>query len=375
MTDSLPLHAGFVANQLATGGAERTILQLCKHLPGHGIRCTVFSFYGSDELLPELEATGAEFVPLNAGRTYWRGLRTLRRELRQRRVDVLNTHLPYASAIGRLAARTASVPCVSTQQCVHSAHTFSERVADVMTLPMASRVICISEVVRDEIVAAEPIPIGRRTAVVYNSVDVADTERRASGHESIRERLGIDPDTVVIANVGRFVRQKGQDLLIESLAMLDGDLPFHAVVVGWGDGGEALLAQAKRLGVADRLTLLREPPEAMKVLASADIFAFPSRWEGLGIAVLEAMAFSLPSVVADVRPLTEMIVDQQNGLVFKPESSADLAAALDRLIRDVELRRTLGLRGRADVEQFSSERMAREYSEILRAAKSSRSAA
>lgn len=360
---------------MATGGAERTILQLCKHLPEHGFRCTVFSFYGSEELLPELEATGAEFVPLNAGRTYWRGLRTLRSELLGRHVDVLNTHLPYASAIGRLAAKTASVPCVSTQQCIHSAHTFSERVADIVTLPLADRVICISEAVGDEIVAAEPIPLAARTAVVYNSVDIADAERRADGHELIRERLGIDPEAVVIANVGRFVKQKGQDLLVESLAMIDGELPFHAVIVGWGDGGDQLLAQADRLGVADKLTLLHEPAEAMRVLASADIFAFPSRWEGLGIAVLEAMAFSLPSVVADVRPLTEMIVDQQNGLVFKPASSVDLAATLDRLIREPELRRKLGVRGRVDVERFTSERMAREYSEILRAANSSRSPA
>ncbi|MFY9265492.1 MAG: glycosyltransferase family 4 protein [Solirubrobacterales bacterium] len=364
-----------MANQLAAGGAERTILQLCQHLPVHGIRCTVFSFYGSDLLLPELETTGADFVPMNVGRTYWRGLRKLRGELARRQIDVLNTHLPYASAVGRLAAKAAAVPCVSTQQCIHSAHARSERIADILTLPLANHVVCISEAVRDEIIAAEPIPLSARTSVIYNSVDIADISRRAQGHERIRSRLGISPDAVVIANVGRFTRQKGQDLLIEALGLLDRDLPVHAVIVGWGSDGDQLQGLADRLGVAGKVTLLREPAAAMQVLASADVFAFPSRWEGLGIAVLEAMAFSLPCVVPRTRPLTEMIVDREHGLHFKAESSEDLAAALSRLIRDPELRGELGRRGRTDIERFSSERMAREYAAILRSAATARIAA
>lgn len=125
----------------------------------------MFSFYGSSELLSELQATGAELVPMNVGRTYWRGLSRLRGELRRRRIDVLNIHLPYAGAVGRLAAKTVAAPCVSTQQCTHSSHTRPERIADIATLPLTDHVICISEVMRDEILAAEPISLTARTSV------------------------------------------------------------------------------------------------------------------------------------------------------------------------------------------------------------------
>lgn len=114
------------------------------------------------------------------------------------------------------------------------------------------------------------------------------------------------------------------------------------MVVRWGEEGDRLQNLARRLGVADQVTLLDDPSAAMQVLASADVFAFPSRWEGLGIAVLEAMAFSLPCVVPRMRPLTEMIADRKNGLHFEPESTRGLAAALDSLVRDRDLRDNLG---------------------------------
>jgi len=171
-------------------------------------------------------------------------------------------------------------------------------------------------------------------------------------------------DHVVIGSIGRLERQKGYDVLVRALAQLP-----QARVVLVGDGPERadLRALAERLGVADRLEITGWAAEARRRLSGFDVFALPSRWEGLPLVILEAMHAALPVVATDVGSVAEAVHDGRTGLLVAPDDVDDLRAALARLLADEGLRRRLGDAARGEArKRFSARTMAAAYTAVYR---------
>jgi glycosyltransferase involved in cell wall biosynthesis len=172
----------------------------------------------------------------------------------------------------------------------------------------------------------------------------------------------------IVGSVGRLDRQKGYDVLVRALAQLP---DVQAVVVGDGPERDALTALAEEIGVGDRLSLPGWRDDARAYLATFDVFALPSRFEGFPLAVLEAMLAEVPVVASDVGSVSEAVIDGETGLLVAPDDVDALASAIARLLRDGD-RAALGREGRKRVlDRFSVERMARQfeavYSEVSRA--------
>jgi glycosyltransferase involved in cell wall biosynthesis len=122
---------------------------------------------------------------------------------------------------------------------------------------------------------------------------------------------------------------------------------------------------AADLGIADRVRFIGEQPQVADVLAALDVFVMPSRHEGLGVAVLEAMAMSLPVVASAVGGIPEVVKPRETGLLVPPDDPAALAAALNELLRDVEKAKRMGVAGRERVlAEFSMEEMASRYERL-----------
>jgi glycosyltransferase involved in cell wall biosynthesis len=163
----------------------------------------------------------------------------------------------------------------------------------------------------------------------------------------------------VIGAIGRLEAQKGFDILIRALPRLP-----DARVVFVGDGAErhALESLAAEVGVAERVDFAGWSKGPQEYLRSFDVFAFPSRFEGFPLAVLEAMLAELPVVASDVGSVAEAVVHGETGLLVPAEDPAALAAALGPLLEEPERRRRLGTRARALVlERFTAAGMARRY--------------
>jgi glycosyltransferase involved in cell wall biosynthesis len=151
-----------------------------------------------------------------------------------------------------------------------------------------------------------------------------------------------DDGPIRIGAVSRLSREKGIDILIEAFARIDGRrCEVELVLIGDGSEREPLERLAHDRGVADRVRFMGTRDDVPRLLPTLDIYALPSRSEGLPMAILEAMAASLPMVAARVGGVPEAVIDGETGLLTPPENPAAFAQALQRLIDEPDTRRRM----------------------------------
>jgi glycosyltransferase involved in cell wall biosynthesis len=341
-----------VAESLGRGGAERNLVD--RIVTGDQGRFVhhVVSLMADDALASELRVAGAT-LHLFAGR----GLRDLPRLmlrltvlLRRLRPDVVHTQLVTADIAGRLASLLAGrPPVVSTLQNMP----YDPR-AQGSELPRGwrgglvkradrllgrwtrTRFVAVSSAVRDSYVSALGIP-PERTEVIYNAVDISALRARAehpSAGPGLRAELDLAPGRRLIVNVARHVPQKGLEYLIDSLSRppLRG-IDCGLALVGVGGGTPALRSRVEAAGLGDRVRFLGRREDVAAILAAADVFAFPSLYEGLPVALLEALALGVPAVASDIPEIRE--VASESGASLVPPANADaLAVALAAILQD-----------------------------------------
>lgn len=169
---------------------------------------------------------------------------------------------------------------------------------------------------------------------------------------------------VLVGGVGRLTEQKGFARLVEALeAVPDARL----VLVGDGPDRPALEQAARDRGVADRLIVTGWVPDARRWMTALDVLAMPSRWEGLPLAILEAMHAGLPVVASDVGSVADAVLEGRTGFVVDPDDPDALTGRLRDLVASASLRREMGARARARAQQeFTSQAMARRYERVYR---------
>jgi glycosyltransferase involved in cell wall biosynthesis len=202
----------------------------------------------------------------------------------------------------------------------------------------------------------------RRVTVIPNGVEPASPAAAAA---SSGAPAGFDPPGPVVLYAGRLRTRKAVAVLVQAFAAVAAKVPGATLVLA-GDGEQrpSLERQASELGIAGRLRFLGALPRAemAALYARADVFCLPSTYEGMPLAILEAMAHGLPVVATAVSGNPEAVEDGVSGLLVPPEDSERLAEALIRLLADADLRRELGEAGRARLAaSFGRERVTRAY--------------
>lgn len=151
-----------------------------------------------------------------------------------------------------------------------------------------------------------------------------------------------------IVAIGSLIRRKGHDVLVDALSRI-AELPWHATIVGTAldpDVASALHAQIDSLGLADRIVMTGGVQDTRAVLASADIFALASRYEGYGMVFAEALAQGLPIVACHAGAIPDVVPDEA-GILVPPDDAVSFAAALSLLIADRPRRRSYAEGARA----------------------------
>jgi glycosyltransferase involved in cell wall biosynthesis len=190
-------------------------------------------------------------------------------------------------------------------------------------------------------------PAGKPVTVVPYGVDL----------RQFRPRPREPRSEVVVGGVARLSQEKGLHYLLEAFAVVAGRHPLaRLVLAGEGPERQRLERLAARLGLGERVRFLGEVPheQVPEVLQGLDIFAMPSTYEGFGVAALEAEAMELPVVASRVHGIPDVVQDGETGLLVPARDRQALAAALDRLLADRDLRRRLGRAGRAFVAEHYS---------------------
>lgn len=362
----------FLTNSLQPAGAETFILNHIRYLDHSRYEPIVCQMKQGGELLKSFEALGVEVVSLNEKRRLdSRALRQLYRLLRDRRIDILQTHVLYAGIVGRVVGWLARVPViVSTEQDLRTgaqANRPFNRLLNDFTLPFADASVYITQAVANSFnqgLARQVVRNHRLERTIPNGVEIdLGDKQQTVDRVAARSKFGLTPEHFVIGNVGRLDHQKGQSYLIEAFAQVLSTLP-HArlIIVGWGALEAELKAQASRLGVSREVQMLGKRTDVLQILPCFDVFAFPSIFEGQGIALLEAMLEGVPVVASRVGGIPEIITDGQTGLLVEPKSVRELNEAILRVAGDSALAGRLVKAARVFVEkQYSIESSAREY--------------
>jgi glycosyltransferase involved in cell wall biosynthesis len=270
----------------------------------------------------------------------------LMRLVRELRADVVHTHLVHADVYGGVAAKVRGSRLVSTK---HNDDPFRRGPFRYLERGLARAtdgLVAITESLRRFTIEEVGIPAAKVETIHY-------------GLDDLPAPWGVNaPDAVpggarIALAVSRLTAQKGIDVAIRALPSLPDDIVL--VVLGDGPDRESLERLARELGVERRTFLLGRVPDVAAWLRRAAVFVHPARWEGFGLAVLEAMLAGVPVVATNVSSLPELVVEGETGLLVAPDDPAALAAAVSSALE----RPTLGDGGRVRARsEFSVARMA-----------------
>ncbi|HTK40123.1 MAG TPA: glycosyltransferase family 4 protein [Gemmatimonadales bacterium] len=354
------------------GGSEQSLLHLLAGLDRNRWRPVLLHHpaAGLAQLVQGAQAAGVAVrsVPRMTDRNFaWR-LAALGRVLVQERPAVFHAHLnwPLACKFGLLTARALRVPAIvgTAQLFVEALVNRSVRVQQRIVAAAVDRYLAVSSHVARRLAESLRIP-DRKIRVVHNGIDPAPFEMSWEARPAAD--VNREPRQPSVVTLARLSAQKGIDTLLTAASQVP-EARFFIV----GDGSEraALEAQAQSLGVSDRVSFLGHRRDVPALLASADVFAFPSLFEGLPLSVLEAMAAAKPVVASRVGGTDEAVVDGVTGILVPPSDPAALAQAIRTVLADPQLAARLGGAGRARVhEAFTAQAMVRGveavYDELL----------
>ena len=352
---------------LGIGGAERLISEAVTFWDRDRFDYQVaYLLPWKDQLVAPLTEAGVRVDQIGNGRVGLSTVRKLRSFLSDVKPDLVHAHLPSTGILARLIS---AAPVIYTEHNVVSSYRQPTRTLNRMTYGRNTRLIAVSDAVAQSVVGyPKPDPI-----VVPNgvSVSVSQEDRRAA-----REELGVSDGTLLIIHVGNIRPHKGHSNLIQAVARLKDMIDDFLVVSIGGEKYEGDVArveqEAAETGVAGVFRVLGRKENALSFVAASDIMANPSDHEGLPLAILEAMSLGKPVVATAVGGVPSVIESGVNGLLVPPGDPQSLAASLNELAGDENLRQRLGSQARTDaLAKHGLEAMIRSvekiYEEVLAA--------
>lgn len=348
------------------GGGPRHIEHLLENLPGE-----IEGFVAC----PDEEPYRPRFDRLVQGRIFSIPHRRfdlgvavrLANYVRSQNVDVIHAHGKGAGPYARLAAMLAGRPCVHTPHGVQVSRygglaSKIYRLYENMTAMWVDHVVFVSA---EERAVAQAAGLWPRTtySVIPNGVDEISDDRHGSLRAEGRSALGVAEGTVVVATLSRFDFQKNMQEAYE-VAKRSPDCLF--VWAGDGDDAAELARRAKSEDL-ENLRFLGNLNDPGPMLAAADVYFSSARWEGLPLAVLEAMAMGLPVLASEVTGHREIVGDSGAGFLYPSGEPTQAVALLAQLAGDAALRQRLGECARAvQRERYSSRRMTEETCAVYR---------
>ena len=375
------LHVVHLIETLGPGGAERLLYTNLKHLDPQRVRSTVITVYShATHWVQPINELGIPVVSLDCRTTrdIPRGISRLRTWLRANRPDLIHSHLWAANIIARVAGRITKVPVISSvHNPDHEPQAWSDgaqvslitrhaaKALDRWTANLGSdRMIAVSDYVRKG--ASRDLHYSLDLVeLVYNPFDV-DLMKAPVGKDrtELLGELGLSSDSLILLNVARVSPQKGLLYAVRALPAILKQYPqVHLLSVGattdpvWT---AELKREADALGVSEHFRMLGARQDVVDFLRACDIFLFPSLYEGLGIALIEAMAAGCACVATNTGPIPEVVQDGQDGVLVPPADADAIARAVCELLRDPERRSQLSTAAKKKAfEKFDPQRSAR----------------
>ena len=345
----------FIANHLNTGGISSYLFTLASGLKEKGHNIYLAS--DSGELSDKFMAAGIQLIsiPLKTKKEISPKIilsfLRLRKIVRLKNINLIHSHSRTTQVLGNLLSRAQVIPHIFT------CHGFFKPKLSRRLFPCwGEHIIAISQEVNAHLINDFKLD-KQKITVIHNGIDIknfGDFSKR----DQLRKNLGIS-DSLVIGTIGRLSSVKGQIYLIRAMPEVIKVFPqARLLIVGVGKIKDALISETEDLGIRGNVLFIPKTDDTNALLCAMDIFLMPSLQEGLGLALMEAMAQGLAVVGSAVGGIKTLIVDQVNGLLIPPADVQGITAAIIKLAKDSQLRRNLGVNARKLItESFTKRQM------------------
>jgi len=345
-----------VIDSLYAGGAESLLKNfLIEAKKYQNFQIDVCTLYSRNIFKQELITNDIKLFDLGLSFKYnFLGLLKLIKIIRSDSYDIVHVHLFPADIF--VAISSLFLP--KRTKFIFSEHsTYNRRrsskffkIIDKFTYSRYQKIICVSEMVKKALIDWLP-EVTSKTIVIRNATPVYDLKIKEQSN-------GYD-----VLFVGRLERAKGVDILLESIKLLKSKYrrSLKIGLVGSGSLEKKLKTTAEKLKISENVEFLGIRKDIDTLMQKSKIFVLPSRWEGLPMVILEAMASGIPIVATKVGGIPEIIEDGKDGILVEPENPEELAKAILRLLSDVNLRSLISLNAYKKVkEEYSIERYIRD---------------
>ncbi|MBT8492728.1 MAG: glycosyltransferase [Deltaproteobacteria bacterium] len=382
-----PLRVAQFIGSMKVGGAENLTVRLANALAaaGHDSHVIVASEPGplSARLRPEVRAHYLHYQresitrPLAFGWSLKQGLGTVREVIASERIQLVQTHLPGANFWGLLMELGRQCAVIAT---VHSTREFDygeasgpsrellRKLAYRAILRLAHGVVAVSQPVKDALLEqlGESTAIGERITVIDNGVPIPSLATDAERSRA-RQQYQVSAEPLLVG-AGRLTAAKSfGDLLDAFDRVRRAGLDARLVLAGDGEDRAALQAHANRLGVVDQVIFAGQVDAMDELMAAADALVISSRYEGLPLVALEAMAAGVPVISYDLPSLRAVIDDGETGLLATAGDPGALANAITGALEDRPRLRSIADAGRQlIIDRYSLDRTASAVIELYR---------
>ena len=305
----------------------------------------------------------------------WRSYRAIRRQLSEYQPDVVHTHSSKAGIIGRRAAYSLGIPCVHTihgaafhfgqPTVLYKAYQAAERMAD----KWCDHFISVCDAMSQQYLDAG-IGNPAKFTTIYSGMDVDRFRTPGEAPESVRKRLGIRPEDIVVGKIARLFPLKGHQYVLDAARAIVDRVPnVKFLFVGDGILRADFEHQIQSLGLTDHFVFagLVPPDEVVNYIHAMDLVVHTSVWEGLARVLPQALIAGRPIVSFDIDGAPEVCIDGKTGMLIPSENTSTLGNALVQLCSDAQLRETLGKQGqRRFSEQFCHRHMTERIREVYK---------
>jgi glycosyltransferase involved in cell wall biosynthesis len=339
---------------LNLGGAERLLVDALPYLSEqqfdyHFAYLLPWSHY----LVPEFESGGFPVHCLGMQSNYHLPLALpgLLRLQRQHRFNAFHAHLPLAGILARIVGRWCQVPVFYTEHnLLEYQHPLTHR-ANGLTYGWNDCVFAVSQGVSDSI-ARQGLEEKTTVITLLNGVPVDRVRSEVHHLDELRRELDIPADHLIVGTVAVFTQQKRlQDWLEVARQIAEQRTDVTFLLVGYGPEEALLKARVEALGLSERVKMPGFRADGRRALGLVDVYLMSSEYEGLPIALLEAMALAKPIVATSVGGIPEVVEDGRQGFLAPVQAVDALAAHTARLLDNPELRVKMGCNGASRIEQ------------------------
>jgi glycosyltransferase involved in cell wall biosynthesis len=349
------------------GGGETHVLDLVSTLNKDKYESIVLSFT-EGPMVDKMKEMGVKthviYTEKPFNRSVWGKVKDI---LEEEKIEIVHAHGTRANSNTFSAAKKLGIPLLYTVHgwsfhndqnfLVKSIRTYGEK----FLVKNATKTICVSNSNYED--GAKRFSMKNAT-VITNGINLAKFDLTQS-FKDIRKEFNIKEDEVLVGFIARMTSQKDPFTLLKAISKIPADSKIKFLIIGDGDSKEAVLKMADELKINSRVIFENFRQDIPDVLHGIDIFCLPSLWEGLPIALLEAMAMAKAVVATAIDGTKEVIVHEKNGLLVPVMNPDELANALILLSNDKALRDRLSKEARCTVEKdYNVERMTREVEKI-----------